>query len=65
MPSSGRRRTPAERQQILRRIQEKLYEEVPAVVVFYEEQIYGARSSVQGVEVHPNESVSFARAWKQ
>ncbi|MDP2625655.1 MAG: ABC transporter substrate-binding protein [Candidatus Rokubacteria bacterium] len=56
---------PAERQQILRRIQEKLYEEVPAVVVFYEEQLYGARSSVQGVEVHPNESVSFARAWKQ
>ena len=55
----------AERQQILRRIQDKLYEEVPAVVVFYEEQIYGARASVQGLEVHPNESVSFARAWKQ
>jgi peptide/nickel transport system substrate-binding protein len=55
----------AERYQVLKRIQEKLYEEVPAVVVFYEDQLFGVRAAVQGLEIHPNESVSFARTWKQ
>jgi peptide/nickel transport system substrate-binding protein len=54
-----------ERAQLLRRIQEKFYEEAPAVVLFYEEQLFGARAGVQGVEVHPNEFVDFAKAWKE
>jgi peptide/nickel transport system substrate-binding protein len=56
---------PGEREQLLRRIQEKFYDEAAAVVLFYEEQLFATRANVQGVGVHPNEFVGFARAWKE
>lgn len=53
-----------ERYKILAQIQERFYKAVPAVVLFYEDQIYGARSNVHDVLVYPNEFIGFAKAWK-
>jgi peptide/nickel transport system substrate-binding protein len=54
-----------ERNEILAKLQEIFYREVPAVVLFYEDQIYGTRANVKGVEVNPNEFVGFFKAVKE
>jgi peptide/nickel transport system substrate-binding protein len=56
---------PAARREILKKILEQAYNDYPWVVLFYENQLFGQRSNVQGVEVLPNENVFFARATVQ
>jgi peptide/nickel transport system substrate-binding protein len=53
------------RYQALSDIQKVVYDEVPGVVVFYEDQIFGTRANVNGVGLYPYEFVEFARAWKK
>jgi peptide/nickel transport system substrate-binding protein len=53
------------RYQALSDIQKIVYDEVPGVVVFYEDQIFGTRANVNGVGLYPYEFVEFARAWKK
>jgi len=53
------------RYQVLYDIQKTVYEECPAMVLFYEDQIFGTRASVNGVELYPYEFVEFAGAWKK
>jgi peptide/nickel transport system substrate-binding protein len=55
---------PAERRKLLARVQDMIFEDVPAVVLFYEDQLFAARANVHGVVVYPNEFVDFAGAWK-
>ena len=52
-----------ERFQTLAQIQEIFYKSVPAVVLFYEDQLFGARQNVMGVQVYPHEFISFQEAW--
>jgi hypothetical protein len=42
-----------------------VYEECPAVIVFYEDQIFARRANVHGVEVYPFEFVGFNRTFKR
>jgi peptide/nickel transport system substrate-binding protein len=53
------------RYQVLYDIQKIVYDEVPAVVLFYEDQIFGSRANVEGVIVYPYEFIEFAKAWKK
>jgi peptide/nickel transport system substrate-binding protein len=53
---------PAARKELLKKILEKAYNDYPWVVLFYENQLFGQRSNVKGVEVLPNENVIFATA---
>ncbi|MDB4443962.1 glutathione ABC transporter substrate-binding protein [bacterium] len=55
----------AERYRVLKEIQEIIYDEIPCVVLFYEDQLFGKRAKVHGVEVYPDEFISFMRAWKK
>jgi peptide/nickel transport system substrate-binding protein len=55
---------PEQRRALLARTQDLIFEEVPAVVLFYEDQIFATRANVQGVTVYPNEFIDFAGAWK-
>ena len=54
-----------QRYQVLGDIQKIVYDEVPGVVVFYEDQIFGTRANVNGVALYPYEFVEFAKAWKK
>jgi peptide/nickel transport system substrate-binding protein len=56
---------PAEREQALARVQEAFHAAHVAIVLFYEEQVFAARTNIHGITINPNEFVSFARAWKQ
>lgn len=51
-----------ERHEMLRQIIQTAYDDVPWIVLFYENQIFGQRESVKGVEVLPNESLRFINA---
>ena len=55
---------PEKRRALLARAQDLIFEEVPAVVLFYEDQLFAARANVHGVAIYPNEFVDFAGAWK-
>ena len=54
-----------ERHAVLAEFQELFYEDSPAVVLFYEDQIFGTRANVNGVWVNPNEFIGFFNAWKE
>ena len=51
-----------ERHEMLRQIIQTAYDDVPWIVLFYENQIFGQRENVKGVEVLPNESLRFINA---
>ena len=53
------------RYQVLNDIQKIVYDECPAVVLFYEDQIFGTRANVNGVGLYPYEFIEFAKAWKK
>jgi ABC-type transport system substrate-binding protein len=52
----------AKRNELLRQALQQSYDDVPWVVLFYENQIFGRRDNVQGLEVLPNENVLFVNA---
>jgi peptide/nickel transport system substrate-binding protein len=54
-----------ERYKVLDQIQEIFYDEAPSVTLYYEDQIFGQRANVHGVEVNPNEFIDFFKAWKE
>lgn len=51
-----------ERREMLRQILQTAYDDVPWIVLFYENQIFGQRDNVKGVQVLPNENVIFVNA---
>lgn len=53
-----------ERYKILAEIQERMYKNIPAVVLYYQDQIFGTRANVHDVWVNPNEFIGFFQAWK-
>ena len=53
---------PAKRKEILKNILQQVYDDVPLVVLYYENQIFGQRDNVTGFEVMPNENVVFTDA---
>jgi peptide/nickel transport system substrate-binding protein len=53
------------RYQVLYDIQKIVYDECPAVILFYEDQIFGTRANIEGVIVYAYEFVEFAKAWKK
>jgi peptide/nickel transport system substrate-binding protein len=55
---------PDKRRALLARAQDLIYEDVPAVVLFYEDQLFATRANVHDVVIYPNEFVDFANAWK-
>ncbi|HMK78765.1 MAG TPA: ABC transporter substrate-binding protein [Xanthobacteraceae bacterium] len=55
---------PEQRRALLARAQDLIFEAVPAVVLFYEDQLFATRSNVHGLAVYPNEFVDFSGAWK-
>ena len=42
----------------------EVHDAIPAVVLYYEEQILGARSNVKGVKLLPNEYIVLTKVWK-
>jgi len=54
----------AERYKVLDQIQEVFYQEAPAVVLYYEDQVFGHRANVHGLWINPNEFIGFDQAWK-
>lgn len=52
------------RREVLKKIEEIFYKDVPAVVLYYEDQIFGKRARVHDMVVNPNEFVDFFKAWK-
>ncbi|MBZ6078980.1 ABC transporter substrate-binding protein [Microvirga puerhi] len=52
----------AKRNEQLRQVLQQSYDDVPWIVLFYENQIFGERENVRGVEVLPNENVLFVNA---
>ena len=56
---------PAEREKMLHAIQDRVYELIPHVVLFHEDQLFAARSNVEGVQVYVNEFVDFTKASKR
>lgn len=56
---------PKAREALLGRAQDLIFQDIPAVVLFYEDQIFAARANVHDVGIYPNEHVDFSRAWKQ
>src|SRR5262245_10253395 len=55
---------PEKRRALLARAQDIIYEDVPAVVLFYEDQLFATRANVHDVVIYPNEFVDFSNAWK-
>ena len=55
---------PEKRRALLARAQDIIFDEIPAVVLFYEDQLFAERANVHGLAVYPNEFVDFAGAWK-
>jgi peptide/nickel transport system substrate-binding protein len=55
---------PAKRRELLARAQDLIFQDVPAVVLFYEDQIFATRANVHDVAIYPNEFVDFSGAWK-
>jgi len=55
---------PEQRRALLARAQDLIFDEVPAVVLFYEDQLFATRANVHDVAIYPNEFVDFAAAWK-
>jgi ABC-type transport system substrate-binding protein len=55
---------PARRRELLARAQDLIFQDVPAVVLFYEDQLFATRANVHGVAIYPNEFVDFSAAWK-
>jgi peptide/nickel transport system substrate-binding protein len=47
------------RNALLSDIQQRFYDEIPAIVLFYDAQLYAARSNVNGVRLQPNEVILF------
>ncbi|MGO4572611.1 ABC transporter substrate-binding protein [Microvirga sp. 2TAF3] len=52
----------AKRNELLRQILQQSYDDVPWITLFYENQIFGQRDNVRGLEVLPNENVLFVNA---
>ncbi len=52
------------RNEILYAIQQRFYDDIPAIVLFYDAQIYGARANVSGVRLQANEAILFSDARK-
>jgi peptide/nickel transport system substrate-binding protein len=52
------------RYELLSRIQQLIYDDVPLVVLFYEDQIFATRANVKDVLVYPNEFIDFSKASK-
>ena len=55
---------PEKRRAQLARAQDLIYEDIPAVVLFYEDQLFATRANVHDVVIYPNEFVDFSNAWK-
>lgn len=53
----------AKREDVLGEILTNIYEDVPAIVLFYEDQLFGKRANVHDVEVLSNEFIDFSQAW--
>ena len=51
-----------ERTEVLRTILAGIYDDFPYVVLFYEDQLFGQRDVVEGVEILANEFVDFSNA---
>ncbi len=47
------------RNEILSSIQQRFYDDIPAIVLFYDAQLYASRSNVSGVRLQPNEAILF------
>ena len=56
---------PEARTALLQQVQQRVYDQVPVVVVSYEEQVFATRAVVHDVAVWANEFISFKRAWKE
>ena len=54
-----------ERYKVLAQIQEVFYEEAPAVVLYYQDQVFGQRANIHGLWINPNEFIGFHQAWKE
>ena len=54
-----------QRRTLLLQAQQRVYDQVPVVVLFYEDQVFATRAAVHDVAVSANEFVSFKRAWKE
>ena len=50
------------RHELLRQALQTAYDDVPFLVLFYENQLFGIRDNVEGLEVLPNENVLFVDA---
>ena len=55
---------PEERGKVLDRLQGLVYREAPHFTLYYEDQLWAARSNVHDVQVYVNEFVNFGKAWK-
>jgi len=51
------------RYEVLSEILGNVYEDVPLVVLFYQNQLFGISKAVQDLDVNPNEFVGFRTAW--
>ena len=49
---------------MLDRLQGLVYREAPHFTLYYEDQLWAARSNVHDVQVYVNEFVNFGKAWK-
>ena len=56
---------PEARREILHRLQQKVYDTLPHVTLYYEDQLWATRANVHDVRVYVNEFVDFSRAWKE
>lgn len=56
---------PAKRQDILRQLQTRVYNLLPHVTLFYEDQLWATRSTVHDFQVYVNEFADFSDAWLQ
>ena len=55
----------AKRNEMLARLLKIFYEEAPAVVLYYQDQIFATRANIHDVWVNPNEFIGFFKAWKE
>lgn len=53
------------RTEVLAKIQDMIFDDVPAVVLFYEDQIFATKKTTHDVGIYPNEFVDFTKAWKE
>ena len=56
---------PQARREILHRLQQKVYDTLPHVTLYYEDQLWATRANVDDVRVYVNEFVDFSRASKE